>query len=90
MKSTVSTRIGKWLLGAVIGAGFVYSIAVLTTTPAYAAACTPTQCASFEPIAESVCENAHLGHALGVTCPLPGQPNNFEFNCQLGNVHGQC
>jgi hypothetical protein len=90
MKRASATRVAKWLFGAGIACGLVYSMAVVTASRVYAASCTPAQCSALEETGTYVCESFGYGAFEYVVCPIPGYPDEAKIVCEYGFHVGTC
>ena len=84
-------RVVSWVSAAVITCGLLYSIAVLTVQPAYAAACTPSECSQIEQHEEGICTLGHHGPLIYFQCPTETGGDDWLGQCEDGTyVDGSC
>jgi hypothetical protein len=63
---------------------FGYSLLALAPAPAFAAVCSPSDCAISHTFAESYCEHNFHGTLVKFECPIPGEPDYWGFECEDG------
>jgi hypothetical protein len=90
MRHKVIRKVGKWCLWGAITCGLIYSMAVFTARRAFAASCTPSDCTAIEEGAETLCFSLGAGNVVSVTCPVPGEPDNYIVLCQHYEFNGSC
>jgi hypothetical protein len=80
----------KWSLYSALLMVTAYSALTLTSEPAYAAACTPSECSSLETYCTGFCNLPSHNGVRAFSCPIPGTAWDCWCNNAIYHQHSAC